>query len=83
MKKAEVDLPDALYRQVEALVQRLQLTVAELLRRAAEQLIARPAPPPVVPPGAWRFPEGRHLGAFRTPEEDSRLLANENSTEAR
>jgi hypothetical protein len=77
MKQAEVQLPDPLYQQVEGLARQLHLSVPELLRRAAEELVQhqlRPQPPPN---GDWRFPEGRHLGPFRAPAEDWRLLANE------
>lgn len=77
MKRAEVQLPDPLYQQVERLAHQLHLSVPELLLRAAEQLIQRPPPPPPAPNGDWHFPEGRHLGPFRAPAEDWRLLANE------
>jgi len=77
MKRAEVQLPDPLYQQVEGLAQQLNLSVPELLRQAAEQMLrSQPSPPPA-PNGDWRFPEGRHLGPFRAPVEDWRLLANE------
>ena len=42
MKKAEVQLPESLYRKVEGLAGQLRLTVPEFLRRAAEQLVSRP-----------------------------------------
>lgn len=77
MKRAEVQLPDPLYQQMEGLAQHLHLTVPELLRRAAEQLVERQTPTPARPAGEWRFPEGRHLGPFRAPAEDWRLLAND------
>lgn len=77
MKKAEVQLPDPLYQQVEGLAQHLHLTVPELLCRAAEQLVERQAPGAPRPAGEWHFPEARHLGPFRTPPDDWRLLANE------
>jgi len=76
MKKAEVQLPDGLYSQIEALAKRLHVTVADVLRRAVEQMITRPSP---FPPkqNDWRFPEGQHLGAFRASVEDWRLAGNE------
>ncbi len=77
MKNTEVHLPDAIYEQVEDLAGQLRLTVPELLRKAAEQMVLRQASPKPRANGDWRFPEGRHLGSFRTPEEDWRLLANE------
>jgi len=77
MKRAEVQLPDAIYQQVEGLAVQLHLTMPELLCKAVEQMVRRHAKPQPQPNGDWRFPEGRHLGAFRAPVEDWRLLANE------
>ena len=77
MKRAEVQLPDAIYQQVEGLAAQLHLTVPEFLRQAAEQMLHRQPKSPSKPNGDWRFPQGRHLGAFRVPVEDWRLLANE------
>ena len=77
MKNTEVQLPDAIYEQVEDLAGRLRLTVQEVLRQAAEQMLLRQAPPQPRANGDWQFPEGRHLGTFRAPVEDWRLLANE------
>ena len=77
MKNTEVQLPDAIYKQVEDLAGRLRLTVPEVLRQAAEQMVFRQAPPQLRANGDWRFPEGHHLGNFRAPVEDWRLLGNE------
>jgi hypothetical protein len=76
MKRAEVQLPDTIYQQVEGLAAQLHLTVPELLCKAAEQMVHQVKPRPQ-PNGEWRFPEGHHLGTFRAPVEDWRLLANE------
>ena len=77
MKKAEVQLPDALYQQMEGLAIRLHVSVPELLCKAAEQMVQHQPKAEPKENGEWRFPEGRHLGAFRAPGEDWRLLANE------
>ena len=77
MKRAEVQLPDTIYQQVEGLAVQLHLTVPELLCKAAEQMVHRQAKPQPKANGDWRFPEGRHLGDFRAPVGDWRLLANE------
>ena len=68
MKRAEVQLPDTIYQQVEGLAAQFHLTVPEFLCQAAAQIALRQARPR--PNGEWRFPEGRHLGAFRTPAGD-------------
>jgi hypothetical protein len=44
---------------------------------ASGQYRTRQPKPPSKLNGDWRFPQGRHLGAFRVPVEDWRLLANE------
>lgn len=77
MKRAEVQLPDALYQQVEGLAVSLHVSVAEVLSKAAEQMVLRQTKTQPKLNGGWRFPEGRHLGTFRAPLEDWRLLANE------
>ena len=77
MKRAEVQLPDALYQQVEGLAVHLHVSVPELLSQAAKQMVLRQAKTLPKPNGGWQFPEGRHLGTFRAPVEDWRLLANE------
>ena len=79
MKKAEVQLPETLYKQVEGLADQLHLTVPELLRHAAEKMIGRGDKPQPKANGHWQFPAGRRLGSFRAPVEDWRLLANEAS----
>ena len=80
MKRAEVELPDPLFEQVEGLAQKLHVSVPELLRHAAEQLLQRQRKPQPPANGDWQFPEGRKLGAFGAPVEDWRLLANEAAT---
>ena len=77
MKKAEVQLPDPLYQQVEGIAQQLHVTVPDVLRQAAEQMVQRQPKAQPKTNGGWHFPEGRHLGPFRAPVEDWRLLANE------
>jgi hypothetical protein len=77
MKRAEVQLPEALYQQVEGLAVRLGVSVPGLLSTAAEQMVLRQAKPLPKLGGGWRFPEGFDLGAFVAPVEDWRLLANQ------
>lgn len=77
MKTTEVALPEAVYSQVENLAAELRLTVPEVLRQAADQMVLRQNPPPPRAGGDWQFPAGRHLGAFQQAAEDWRLSANE------
>lgn len=77
MKRAEVQLSDATYQQIERLAAQFHLSVSEYLCRAAEQMARKQSSPQPQPNAEWRFPEGRHLGTFRAPVEDWRVLANE------
>lgn len=79
MKKAEIQLPDALYVEIEGLAGQLHTTVPELMRKAVEQLVLQQAKPHAKADGQWKFPEARHLGQFGAPVEDWRLLANEDA----
>ena len=80
MKSTEVQLPDPLFEKVEGIAKELHLSVPEVLRTAAEQLVLNQAQSlPSV--GNWRFPEAMSLGAFLSPAEQWRLAANEDSGE--
>ena len=83
MKRAEVQLPDAVYQQVEGLAAQLHVSVPEVLRKAAEQMVLREVKIAPEPNGEWHFPESLHLGPIRAPVEDWRLLANDASAEAK
>src|SRR5204862_532735 len=55
MKKAEVQLPDGLYNQIETLAKRLHLTVADLLRHPTWVLVDYPGPMSHVMDDVWRL----------------------------
>jgi hypothetical protein len=79
MRKAEVQLPDQLYEKVESVAKQWSLTIPEVLREAAEQLVRNE---PVRVPAAkrdWHFPEGMRLGAFLSSPEEWRSAANESA----
>jgi hypothetical protein len=78
MKTAEVELPDSLFRQIEGLSRELDITVPDLLRRAAEDWLRNIAAS-AAKPGSWTFPEARSLGRPLVPVEEWTLHANENS----
>jgi len=77
MKTAEVQLSDPIYCEFEKLASELRLTVPELLQRTAEQLVQSKNGSKPTREVDWRFPEARHLGTFRAPVHDWRLLASE------
>ena len=61
MRKIQIQLPDALYRQVKSFSQDREWSMAETFRRAAEDLFERYSSSPV-PPGEWEPPIPRDLG---------------------
>ncbi len=74
MIRTQIQLPDATYARLKRLSTRLEVSLAEILRRGAEYMLR------VHAAGAaadWELPEPLDLGAPLAPVEDWRLLANE------
>jgi hypothetical protein len=61
MVRTQIQLPDALYRDLKRLAEQREWTLAETLRRAAEQFLDR-HPNLAAKAGTWRLPEPRDLG---------------------
>ena len=62
MIKTQIQLPDALYRDIKRLAASREWSLAETMRRAAEQFLARhpvATPPPSSP---WRPPVSDRVG---------------------
>lgn len=76
MVRTQIQLPDDLYRDLKALAEEKEWSLAEVIRRGAEQLL-RSYPKKRSKKAAWSLPKPVHLGAFRAPPEDWRSLANE------
>jgi|694.fasta_scaffold103148_1 hypothetical protein len=75
MIKTQIQLPDALYRQLKNLASDREWSLAETLRRSAEMFLAtQPASGKRL--GAWKLPAARHGGAFRSPETEWTELAH-------
>ena len=61
MIKTQIQLPDALYRDIKRLAASREWSLAETMRRAAEQFLARH--PVVTPPSSpWRPPVSDTVG---------------------
>lgn len=61
MIKTQIQLPDALYRDIKRLAASREWSLAETMRRAAEQFLARH--PVVTPPSSpWRPPTSDTVG---------------------
>ena len=69
MTRTQIQLPDPLYRELKALADAHDWSLAEAVRRGAELLIASY---PKRPDPDWQRPEPLHLGEFKAPVEDWR-----------
>ena len=61
MVKTQIQLPDALYRDLKRLATAREWSLAETLRRAAEQFLAR-HPDAAVTPSSWQPPVSDAVG---------------------
>lgn len=76
MKRAEVELPEPLFTEVEGAARRLHMTIPQFLQKAAEKAVAAEEfTKSTTKP--WTFPEPVDLGETLAPFEDWRILANE------
>lgn len=76
MIKTQVQLPDRLYREAKRVASEREISLAEVLRRGVEY-ITRVYPHLEDSSQLWAPPDPHHLGAFRAPLDDWRLLASE------
>lgn len=75
MIRTQVQLPDELYRNAKRIAKEQEMTLAEVVRRGLEHMVA--IYPARESEEVWHPPAPRRLGAFRAPEKDWRELANE------
>ena len=61
MKRTQIQLPDPLYREVKRIARLRDWSIAEVVRRALEQMVREF--PPDKASGEWRPPPGMDLGA--------------------
>jgi Arc/MetJ-type ribon-helix-helix transcriptional regulator len=76
MVRTEVQLPDELYRELEALAKDKEWSLAEALRRAAEQLL-QSYPRRRSPKAEWKLPGPFSMGEFLMPVDEWRAMAAE------
>jgi hypothetical protein len=76
MVRTQIQLPDDVYRELKALAEAKEWSLAEAVRRGVE-LLLRSYPADPTPKAAWSLPEPLPLGEFLAPVEDWRRLANE------
>jgi len=76
MIKTQIQLPDALYRDLKRLATAREWSLAETMRRAAEQFLST-HPAGTVAGDSWQLPPAKHCGTFLAPEEKWTELAHE------
>ena len=77
MTRTQVQLPDELYRQAVRLAREREWSLAEVIRRGLENIIAV-RPPVTASKAEWRLPKPMNLGLKKDiPVSQWRLLANE------
>lgn len=76
MVRTEVQLPNELHRDLEALARDKEWSLAEAIRRAAEQFV-QSYPKQRSPKAGWTLPGPFSMGEFLAPAEDWRTMAAE------
>jgi len=78
MKKLQIQLPDYLYNDLKFLAEKLEYSLAELLRRGAEQMLL--FHPQLLKERnaniAWEMPKPKDLGLKVNDADELRKLAN-------
>jgi hypothetical protein len=80
MTRTQIQLPDELYRQAKAMAAAREISLAELVRRGLEYMLAVSAQVCPAEKDAWQLPEPAHLGKtdpFADPEWRVKLYMRE------
>ena len=67
MRRTQIQIPDPLYAAVKRVAELNDWSVSEVIRRAAEELVAQY--PMVKEQTPWRLPEGRNMGVPKVAPE--------------
>jgi len=73
MMRTQIQLPDRIYAEAKRIAQEHEISLAEVVRRGVEWMIA------CYPPGRvadWEMPAAHALGDLQAPPEQWRALAN-------
>ena len=76
MVKTQIQLSDELYRELKRFAAEREWSLAETLRRAAEQLL-RLYPKETAPLEEWSLPPAQKCGRFLLPQEQWTEIAHE------
>jgi len=82
MTKTQIQLPDRLYREAKRAAAEREMSLAEVVRRGVEYIVAVYLPSDSPSPMEWEPPGVKHLGAFRAPVDRWRELAAETPAKA-
>lgn len=75
MNKLQIQLPTPLYKKLKLISSKLDYSLAELLRRGAEQIVLFYPQIEESKDLEWEMPEPKKLGLKRMSAEDLKLLA--------
>ena len=78
MKRAQIQIPDLLYREIRRVAELKEWSISEVFRRAAEQLVSEYPDNKVR--GDWQVPGPRSLGAPLVPADRWRDLLEEDQS---
>jgi len=78
MKRTQVQIPEHLYKKLKELAAREEISLAEVIRRAAEYLL-RLYPEYKQAESDWQPPEPKDLGQFLIEDSEWRIKANTNN----
>lgn len=76
MVKAQVQIPDQLFREAKRLAAENEMSFAEVVRRGLEEIV-RHHPPGRTRMDAWSLPKPFDLGPPRVPEDEWTALCHE------
>lgn len=76
MIKTQVQLPDEMYARLKRLARRLEVPMADLLRRGADHILRVHAEGETAGAATWKLPDPVDLGETKAPVSDWREIAN-------
>ena len=77
MIKTQIQLPDHLYNEAKRIAREREMSFAEVLRRGVEYMAQVYPPLGEDSTNKWELPKPKHLGPFKAPVENWRILAND------
>lgn len=79
MKRTQIQIPDTIYNKLKKVAAKKEISLAELIRKAAEYLLCL-HPEYDKAEADWQPPEPEDLGQFITDDPEWKLIANNDIT---